>query len=78
MRPKRNFKNCTIFNAVVSIPLVFTCVTAGLHLKSLYVLQVASNYRHCQSFKQGEPGALGLQATASKVPLVSVIPRLKS
>lgn len=77
MRTKNNLKNCTIFNALVSIPFVFTCVTVGLHLKSLCVLQLASNYWHCQSSKQGEPGALGLQATTRKVPLVSVIPRLK-
>lgn len=66
IRAKRNFKNCTIFNAAVSIPFVFAGVTVGLHLKSLGVLQLASNYRHCQSSKQGEAGALGLQATTSK------------
>jgi len=74
---KRNLKNRAIFTALVSIPFVITCVTVGLRLKSLCVLQPASNYRHCQSGKQGEPGALVLQGTTSKVPLVSVSPRLK-
>lgn len=72
MLTKGNYKNCTIFNAMVSIPFVFICVTVGLHLKSHRLATI-------DTVRVSNRENLGLWAC--KPPLakspVSVIPRLK-